>query len=278
MIKLMETLRRLRRHRFEGENVRDPTKNPRPLGRACVSRWLAIVLPVATFVSPVLGQPAPTFAKANDEFAKGDFKAAIHDYESMVQAQQWSAPLFYNLGNAYFRSGDFGKSILNYERALALEPQQPEAAANLALARDEARALELPRGRFDGALKRVRTTPLAITAASAFWITIFSVVFALMRTRRSTVAKTLAIVGCMVAVGSAAIVYELEGSRRNVAIVTGYDVRARLATADNASTVLQLPSGSEVRIVSRRGDWVYVGLPNNLRGWIPASDVEAVRL
>jgi len=51
--------------------------------------------------------------------------------------------LFYDLGNAYFRTGDFGHAILNYERALALERHHPEATANLQIARDEAHALEL---------------------------------------------------------------------------------------------------------------------------------------
>src|SRR5437762_3407876 len=49
----------------------------------------------------------------------------------------------YNLGNAYFRQKDLGRAILNYERALALDQRHPEAQANLRIARDEARALEL---------------------------------------------------------------------------------------------------------------------------------------
>jgi len=54
-----------------------------------------------------------------------------------------SANVFYDLGNAYFRTGDFGRAILNYQRALALERHHPEATANLQIARDEAHALEM---------------------------------------------------------------------------------------------------------------------------------------
>ena len=101
-----------------------------------------IVLIVLTAtVSAAFAEPDTDFAKANDQFAKGEFKEAIQGYESMVQSKQWSVPLFYNLGNAYFRAGDYGRAILNYERALALDPRHPEAAANLALVREEARAL-----------------------------------------------------------------------------------------------------------------------------------------
>jgi tetratricopeptide (TPR) repeat protein len=83
------------------------------------------------------------FDKANQEYAQGHFPEAISRYEALVRAGQCGANLFYDLGNAYFRVGDFGRAILNYERALALERHHPEAAANLQIARDEARALEL---------------------------------------------------------------------------------------------------------------------------------------
>jgi tetratricopeptide (TPR) repeat protein len=94
-------------------------------------------------VSPVFAQSDAEFAKANQNYAQNNFKEAISGYETLVRSGQWSANVFYNLGNAYFRAGDFGRAILNYERALALERHHPEASANLQIARDEARALEM---------------------------------------------------------------------------------------------------------------------------------------
>ncbi|HYY14868.1 MAG TPA: hypothetical protein VE758_10600, partial [Chthoniobacterales bacterium] len=63
-----------------------------------------------------------------------------------------------------------------------------------------------------------------------------------------------------------------------LAIVVAKDVEARLATADNAHSVLALPPGSEIQVLSTRGDWIYAELPNNLRGWLPAKSAELVRL
>ena len=65
---------------------------------------------------------------------------------------------------------------------------------------------------------------------------------------------------------------------RALAIVTGNDVQARLATADTANSVLALPPGSEIKILSTRGDWMYAALPNDLRGWIQTKNAEQVRL
>src|SRR5437868_630674 len=67
------------------------------------------------------------FEKGNSDYADGKFEEGISDYESLIQSGEWSAALFYNLGNAYYRAGDYVHAILNYERALRIDRQHPEA-------------------------------------------------------------------------------------------------------------------------------------------------------
>ena len=76
---------------------------------------------------PAFAQSDLQFTKANQEYAQDHFKEAIAGYEALVHEGQWNANLFYDLGNAYFRTRDFGRAILNYERALALDRHHPEA-------------------------------------------------------------------------------------------------------------------------------------------------------
>src|SRR5438105_6076073 len=102
--------------------------------------FLAAIFGVGAFAAD-----ESAFNKANQAYAKGRFEEAANAYESLIQSGNWNANLFYDLGNAEYRLGDFGQAVLNYERALALEPRHPEAEANLRLARDEARALEMRR-------------------------------------------------------------------------------------------------------------------------------------
>jgi tetratricopeptide (TPR) repeat protein len=231
-------------------------------------------------VPPIFAQSDAEFAKANQEYAQNNFKEAISGYETLVRSGQWSANVFYNLGNAYFRAGDFGRAILNYERALALERHHPEATANLQIARDDARALEMQQTWPERYLQFASINQYVITAAVAFWVGLFCVVGLIFARRRSAAVITLLILSLLVFVIAILAIYELDyGSKgRALAIVTGKDVQARLATADTANSVLALPPGSEVKILSSRGDWVYAALPNNLRGWIPAKDAEPVRL
>src|SRR6266571_6899824 len=113
----------------------------------------------------VFAQPDAEFAKANQAFAQGHFKEAIANYETLIRDGQWSANVFYDLGNAYFRTGDFGRAILNYERALALERHHPEATANLQIARDEARALEMQQSWPERYLQFASRDELVIVAA-----------------------------------------------------------------------------------------------------------------
>ena len=223
---------------------------------------------------------ADSFADGNAEFAAGRFDAAAEQYERVVAAGEKSAAVFYNLGNAYYRLSDFGRGILNYERALALEPRHPEAAANLRLARDKARALELRRSAWENIVSRATVTHYVVTASIAFWIAAFALAWLLLRRRGSPTFVVLLAFALLTCAGAVFCAYALEtGARgRALAIVVGSKVDARLATADNANTVLTLPPGSEINVLSTRGDWSYAALPNDLRGWIPAQAAEPVRL
>ena len=239
---------------------------------------LSIVLCV--FALGTVSTRADAFAEGNAEFAAGRFAEAAAKYESAVDAGERSAALFYNLGNAWYRAGDFGRAILNYERALALEPRHPEAAANLRLARDKARALELRASGWEALASRATMTHYTVAAMIGFWVAAFAIAALLLRRRRSATVVVIAIFGALTCVVAAFCAYALETGAQGsaLAIVVGKKVDARLATADNANTVLTLPPGSEIKVLSTRGDWIYATLPNDLRGWIPAQSAERVRL
>ncbi len=239
----------------------------------------ALALACAT-VSLARADQDSAFAQANQQYSEGHFQEAIKSYESLVSSGQWSANLFYDLGNAWFRLGNFGQAILNYERALALDPRHPEATANLALVRDEARALELRRNALDYYIEAGTPTQYSIAASIAFWSALLLVARLFFSRRRSAALVTLTILSTALFAGAVFALYSLEtGSKGHaLAIVTGKDIVARLATADNASSVLALPPGSEIQVLSQRGDWLYAALPNDLRGWIPANGAERVRM
>ena len=77
------------------------------------------------------------FEAANQAFDQGKFAEAKAGYEKLAETGEWSAHLFYNLGNADYRLGATGRAMLDYERALALDPAHAEARANLAVLRKQ---------------------------------------------------------------------------------------------------------------------------------------------
>ena len=153
---------------------------------------IALLFCAASAVSAT-AQSDAEFAKANQEYAQGHFKEAIAGYEGLVRADQWNANLFYDLGNAYFRTRDFGRAILNYERALALDQHHPEATANLQIARDESRALELQPTKLERYLQFASINQYSIAAAVAFWLGIFGIVLLIFARRRSAALISLSI-------------------------------------------------------------------------------------
>src|SRR5215470_8980613 len=244
-------------------------------------RTLALFLWLIFGIASVtIAQSDAEFAKANQDCAQGHFKEAIVGYETLVRSGRWNTNLFYDLGNAYFRTGDFGRAILNYERALALDNHHPEATANLQIARDEARALELQPTKLERYLQFASINQYVIAAAVAFWLGIFGITALIFVRRRSAALLSLSCLSLLVCGMAIWAIHTLDkGSEgRGLAIVTSNDVQARLATADTANSVLALPPGSEIKILSTRGDWMYAALPNELRGWIQTKNAEPVRL
>ena len=76
------------------------------------------------------------FEAANTAYAEGRYAEAAAGYEELLTEQQ-NAMLYYNAGNAYFKQGELAKAILNYERALRLDPNHKDAKFNLEFAQSK---------------------------------------------------------------------------------------------------------------------------------------------
>ena len=77
-----------------------------------------------------------TKADADSAYARGQYQQAIKDYEALL-AKGASAELYYNLGNAYYRTENITRAVLNYERALLLSPGDRDVRFNLQMARSK---------------------------------------------------------------------------------------------------------------------------------------------
>ena len=78
------------------------------------------------------------FENSNRAYAEKKFDDAILGYEELIQKKTLSPSILLNLGNSYYSKGDVGRAVLYYERALLMNPSDPDVQANLEIVRKKA--------------------------------------------------------------------------------------------------------------------------------------------
>jgi len=244
-------------------------------------RCLALLGALLFVVARLSAAPVGTgddFEAANRLFDEGKYADAKSHYDKLVSAGDWNANLFYDLGNCEFRLGFPGRAILDYERALTLDPSHPEAQANLTLLRSQTGAkTETSTWRQYLIAGRSQNVWIIIGTAAA-WAAIFGIA-ALATTRRRETAGLWFITILGVAVfGYAGTIVWLQYQDRDAAVVTEKSADFRFGITDTAQLAETLPAGSRVRVISERDDWVYCELPGDTRAWAPQRAVERIRI
>ena len=218
------------------------------------------------------------FEQANQLYDQGKFESAERLYGSIVNGDHYSPQLFYNLGNAEFRLKKPGLAILNYERALALAPNQPEARANLAYAREQTGAEVGTKNWRDRIVADLDLNTYSWVAACAGWICIFALGAIFLKVGSGNLGAWVTVVCSVTVLAYALFAIRLLEQDESVAIITASHAQARYAPVDNSTLVATLPVGSRVWILERRGPWIYCALPDADRVWLPADSLERVRL
>ena len=244
----------------------------------------AVGVSCAVGASPATGQSAAAglFAEAN--YRAGEYESARDTYLRIAGEGIRDSRLFYNLGNASFKSSRLGEAIVWYERALRLEPRDQDILANLRFARQvkrdrEPHGEENPIARFAAA---VFAFPTLDELAVAFAATLFSVwVLACLRWLAPRPARVpaalLAACVCSWAISALFLstrIYAHESA--NHAIVTAKEATARSGPGRDQTSVFVLHEGTRVSIDRDEDGWYLVRLPNGSGGWMPKAAVTEI--
>ncbi len=237
---------------------------------------------LATCLLPLLAiqahAQASPFDAANRAYEQGKFSEAKIGYENLVEAGEWSANLFYNLGNADHRLGAPGRAILDYERALALDPAHPEARANVELLRKQTGAKRRATVWQDKLLGWPAGDAWVAGAAAAGWVALFGIALLCTAKRAEKTGLWLVTITGFFACAYLVAVLWWQHQESAAAIVVVQSTEARLQPADSAGLAETLPAGSRVLVLRERGEWLYCMLPGQKPGWIPRPALERVRL
>lgn len=96
--------------------------------------FIILMLLAAGQALPQSAEYQSMLQQANQFYADNQYSSAIDLYEKILTGRYESAVLYFNLGNAYFKSNDIPSAILNYEKALKMDPTDPDIRFNLELA------------------------------------------------------------------------------------------------------------------------------------------------
>lgn len=83
------------------------------------------------------GNEAVTKVMADSAYINNDFASAVQMYETLLETEGESADIYYNLGNSYYKMENIAKAVLNYEKALLLNPGDGDIRFNLELAQSK---------------------------------------------------------------------------------------------------------------------------------------------
>ncbi len=75
--------------------------------------------------------PDELWAKGNNAYINGNYSKAVEYYTQIENMGLASLPLYYNLGNGYFKLGDTAKSLLYLHRAQKLDPSDADTKYNI---------------------------------------------------------------------------------------------------------------------------------------------------
>jgi tetratricopeptide (TPR) repeat protein len=215
------------------------------------------------------------FDAANKLYAEGKFAEAAGAYEQILNTGSASTAVYFNLGNAFFKSSQIGRAIAAYRQAEQCSPRDPDVLANLQFARNQVQGPTWRAGRGERWLGRLSLNEWTWLGAGAVWVlfvllTVQQVWPALARPLRSwTVGATVMavlLIGCFVGAHAA-------NSRARTAIVIAPEAAVRSGPFEESPNTFTARDGAELRVLDRKGEWLQVTDGTRRVGWVKQDAV-----
>jgi tetratricopeptide (TPR) repeat protein len=250
------------------------------------SNPLYLLLCVLLSLSAVASEPVVTFDSANAAYARKAYDKAIELYERIVADNQQSPELYFNLGNAYYQTGDLAHAILNYERAKRLAPEDEDIAINLKFANQKTEdKIEAAPQMFLVELQQ-KIVLLMNEKAWSFLCILFLVAGLVLAgvfisSRNIVLKKASFYLGAASLILFIATFFIAKSSyhfyrTHDEAIVTGASVTVLGSPSESSTKLFILHKGSKVVIKEENNGWTEVQIANGNVGWVKETQVEKI--
>lgn len=227
-----------------------------------------------------------TKANGDSAYMKNDFATAIEVYESLLKNGE-AAAIYYNLGNSYYKAGEIAKAVLNYERALLMQPGNGDIRANLEVARAKTidKIEPIPEVFFVSWTKNLINS-LGVDA----WATIGIISFILLivalylfifskQIMLKKIGFAAGIIFLIISVCTNLFASQQKERliNRSEAIVMNPSVTVRSTPSESGTSLFILHEGRKISIKDdSMKEWKEILLEDGKVGWIPASAIEVI--
>jgi tetratricopeptide (TPR) repeat protein len=240
-------------------------------------RPLLAGLLIATGVSAGLSldQAQSHFIEGKQHYEAQEFKQAIQQYQAILQSGYYAPELFHNLGNAFFRTGDVGRAILNYRRAKRLAPMDSAVEANIQFAQKQTGAVIPKTPIWQVPIQLVSQGTWLIGLVAAWWACMLALSAWLWTGRNAAGLKHIWVsLGCLIIVFGSGLILSAQIERKREVVVLADQVEALFAPHAGSVAHFSLPEGSLATMLEQGERWVKIRSGKD-RGWIPAHTCEA---
>jgi len=219
--------------------------------------------------------------QANSFYTAEEYQQAASAYEQILSSGEESAKLYFNLGNAYYKTGDINMAILNYERAKVLAPQDEDIAFNLQIANQYVvtKIDALPQPFFlrwrTSVLNKYPADTWATISISAF--VLFLILLGLFFFSRHSAIKRagfwLGIVVVIISGFSFSLAARQKDkiNKRNHAIVFCPRVTVKSSPSESGTDLFLIYEGLKIEVTDSLSNWKEIKLADGNQGWLPDS-------
>ena len=224
--------------------------------------------------------------QGNAAYQNGNYQNAISDYEKLVNDGYEGVSLYYNLGNAYYKDGKLGYSILYYEKALKLSPNDDDIQHNLAIANSKT-------------IDKINTLPrffifqwwesllsfFSVKGWTYFTYVLFILILAAVGVYffiKNPLIQRYSFFGGLVILVLfilSAVMLAINVNRQlNVknGIIIAQAVSAKLSPDTKSNDAFVIHEGLKVKMEDKVDDWVKVRLNDGKIGWLPQNDIAQI--
>jgi tetratricopeptide (TPR) repeat protein len=210
------------------------------------------------------------FDAANKLYAQSKFVDAATAYEKMIAGGSISPALYFNLGNARFKSGQMGQAIAAYRQAEEMSPRDPDVRANLQFARNQVPGPKLGAGRWQRWLGSLSVNEWVFMSTAAVWVTFGLLIACQIKPALAAVLRSwiwLGIATSLVVFVCTTLASSQNASHR-IGVVAVTDAAVRNGPFDESPAAFTAHDGAELRVLDQKDDWFQVTDGTSRVGWL----------